>query len=245
MSVKVITANIEGHRHFEERLLPFVLTEKPEFISFQEVFEVDVPVLKQKLGMEGQYLPLANITETSIHMSHALGSWGIAQLSSLPIVDSGFEYYQGNREYVPDFRPDSDPNSMNRALSWMTVEKEGQEYTFVTTHFIWTPNGDPTELQHQKLADIWRILEPLKSYVLMGDFNAPRGRAIFTEMASKLKDNVPPEVTTSIDGSLHKAGNLELMVDGMFSTPDYILSHVRVESGVSDHKVIVAEVSKH
>jgi len=129
-------------------------------------------------------------------------------------------------------------------LLWTTVEKDGQEFTFVTTHFIWTPNGDPSDLQHESLAKLWPILNTLPPYILSGDLNAPRGRAIFDEIATRLHDNIPADVTTSIDGTLHKAGKLELMVDGLFSTPEYKLSNVRVEGNVSDHKALVAEVER-
>lgn len=244
MSVKLITVNIEGHRHFEERLLPFLRTEQPDFLSLQEVFEVDVPILKQQLGMEGVFYPMANIIETSIHMTHALGRWGVAQLSRLPIEKGGFEYYSGDATHIPDFGASDDSNKINRVLSWLNVRQHEQLYTFATTHFIWTPDGNPTPLQHEKLAMLWQILEKVPAYVVMGDFNAPRGRAIFDELASRLTDNVPREIETSIDGTLHKAGSIMQMVDGVFSTPSYQVSQVRVVDGVSDHKAIVAQVSR-
>jgi endonuclease/exonuclease/phosphatase family metal-dependent hydrolase len=242
--LKLVSCNIEGHRHFDERLLPFLEKEQPEFMSLQEVFEVDVPALKEKFGMDGQFWPMGIINDKSIHFQEPLGSWGVLQLTNLPIKSQGHEYYLGAAEPVPVLDLKADPNSSGRVLEWMTVEKDGQEYTFATTHFIWTPNGDPTELQHTSLAKMWQILATLPPYVLSGDLNAPRGRAIFDEIATRLHDNIPPEVTTSIDGNLHKAGKLELMVDGLFSTPEYQLTKVRVESNVSDHKALVAEVSR-
>lgn len=242
--MKIITVNIEGHRHFEERLLPFLQKEQADFISLQEVFEVDMPILAEKLGMTGHFYPLADITETSIHQRHALGRWGIAQLSKVPIISGGFEYYQGSEAVVPAFTGASDPNSINRALMWTSVGSPDELFTFATTHFIWTPDGNPTPLQAENLAKLWKILDKLPPYIVMGDFNAPRGRSTFDELASRLKDNVPPEIETSIDGSLHKAGKIMQMVDGMFSTPAYQVEQVRVVDGVSDHKAIVAEVKR-
>ena len=39
--------------------------------------------------------------------------------------------------------------------------------------------------------------------------------------AAHWHDNIPEGYTSSIDPALHKAGPLPLMVDGLFSTPDY------------------------
>ena len=43
---------------------------------------------------------------------------------------------------------------------------------------------------------------------------------------------------------LHRAGPLQLVVDGMFSTDDYSVSEVALHQGVSDHCAITALVSK-
>jgi len=74
--LKLVSINIEGHRHFNERLLPFLEKEQPDFMSLQEVFEADVPALKARLGMDGQFWPMAVINEKSIHFAEPLGVWG-------------------------------------------------------------------------------------------------------------------------------------------------------------------------
>ena len=79
--------------------------------------------------------------------------------------------------------------------------------------------------------------------MLCGDFNAPRGGEIFGLLAQKYKDNVPQKYTTSIDGILHRAGPLPFMVDGLFSTPGYTVSHVEMVCGISDHCALIANVA--
>ena len=83
------------------------------------------------------------------------------------------------------------------------------------------------------------------SFVLTGDFNAPRGGEIFAELASRYKDNIPNHYQSSLDPDLHRVKNLKLMVDGLFSTPDYNLGEVRLINGVSDHLAVAAKVSKN
>ena len=67
---------------------------------------------------------------------------------------------------------------------------------------------------------------------------------MFARIAKKYKDNIPPHYVTSLDRKLHRAGHLELMVDGLFSTSEYLLDHVELRSGVSDHCAIIAELSR-
>ncbi len=75
-------------------------------------------------------------------------------------------------------------------------------------------------------------------------------------IAAKYKDNIPAEYVWSLDMGLHRAANggLQegaaaqglpgLMVDGLFSTPEYTISDVRMHDGISDHCAIVAQVTK-
>ena len=92
----------------------------------------------------------------------------------------------------------------------------------------------------QRLADMVRH----RSVVLTGDFNAPRGGPIFAAVADVLTDCVPPDIMTSIDPLLHRAGALELMVDGLFSSRDYRVSEVRMHSGLSDHQGLSARIEQ-
>jgi hypothetical protein len=51
---------------------------------------------------------------------------------------------------------------------------------------------------------------------------------------------------TSIDADLHRDGDKvrkPLMVDGLFTSPIYKCSNVRLQNGVSDHMAIVAEIT--
>lgn len=239
--LKLASINIEAHSHLEERVLPFLLKEQPDVVNLQEVFEADVPLIKETLGMEGHYVPLANVTETSIHVKHALGNWGLLQLSRLTIKEQGFDFYQ-KAARIPIFMENNEPNAMDRAVQWLKVEHQGQVYTIANTHFIWSTGGESTPLQLERLQQLFAILDRFPDLVITGDFNAPRGKETFARLAARYRDNIPPEVTTSIDGQFHKAGQLELMVDGFFSTPEYQVTDVRVEAGVSDHKALVGNV---
>lgn len=243
--MKLVSINIEGHRHLHERVLPFLEQEQPDVVCLQEVFEVDVPVIAEALGMQSFFQPMVNVTEPTIHVRHALGVLGVAQFTKLLVREQQAAYYVDLKlGRLPIFFENGNPNSMNRVLVWQTVEKDGQLFTIATTHFTWSTRGESTLEQLRDLGALQRILDTIPEFVVCGDFNAPRGNETFARLAERYTDNIPPEVTTSIDGEFHKAGQLELMVDGLFSTPEYVLSQVQVLGGVSDHKAISAIINR-
>lgn len=243
-NIHLVSVNIEGHRHLHQRVLPFLTEQQPDVVCLQEVFEVDVPLIKQVLNMEGQYQAMANVQEVNEHQTHALGRWGLLQLSRFPVVEQHSQHYVGNDNRVPPFMEGGNPNAMNRLLIWQTLQVSQTQFTIGTTHFTWSVHGEPTDEQQRDLQVLFSILDTIPEIVFCGDFNAPRGKRTFSQLAERYKDNIPPEVSTSIDGSLHKAGQLNLMVDGLFSTPEYKVTEVEVVGGVSDHKAISAVISK-
>ncbi|MDQ3008957.1 MAG: endonuclease/exonuclease/phosphatase family protein [bacterium] len=243
-SVKLASINIEGHKHFHERILPFLQQFKPDVVCLQEVFSVDVPFLKEILGMDGLFMPTSIVTEVSVHQPIAMGEWGVLLLSSLPISQIQGEYYVGTAERIPPFMEHGNPNGMNRVFIWATVMVGQTPFTIGTTHFTWSVKGEPTEEQDRDLHQLFSILDSIPDVVFCGDFNAPRGKATFAKIAERYTDHIPPSVTTSIDPELHKAGALELMVDALFSTPEYTVTDVKVSAGVSDHQAITATVSR-
>jgi endonuclease/exonuclease/phosphatase family metal-dependent hydrolase len=205
MSIKLISLNIEGNKHLDNLVLPFLVAEKPEVVTLQEVFLPDVPKIEAAF----------------------------------------YQYYYGVEEVIPEFFAKQDPNSMNRVLVWQVVEKDGQPYRFATTHFTWSMDGQTIDLQKQTYQSMKQILETFPDLVLTGDFNAPRGKEIFTNLATSYKDNIPAEVMTTIDNNLHKAkANIQFVVDGCFTSKEYRASNVKIVDGVSDHMAVVAEISR-
>lgn len=250
MAVKIISLNIEGHRHLE-RVIPFLQEQQADIINLQEVFAVDMPVLEQALQKKSQFIPLSNVVFPNKHVPHTLGEFGIAQLFGPEVDSTQCRYYAGPAgkpvpadHKLPIFFEDEEPNSIMRAVSWVRGTYGGSTYTVATTHFTWSPQGKATELQRKNLASLFQVLDQIPEFVLTGDFNAPRGGELFAQLAEKYQDNIPPDITTSLDPDLHKAGKLELMVDGFFSQPSYTVKEVQVIGGVSDHKAVVGMVEK-
>jgi len=244
MSIKLISLNIEGNKHLEDRVLPFLLERKPEVVTLQEVFLSDVPKIEEALGMNGIFIPMADVNYENEHLP-ARGLWGILHLTKLNVVEASYHYYYGVEDEIPKFFANQDPNSMNRVLVWQVVEKEGKFYRFATTHFTWSKDGLTIDLQKQAYQSMNEILKTFPDVVLTGDFNAPRGREIFTNLSQTYTDNIPQDLTTTIDNNLHKAkANIQFVVDGCFTSGEYTASEVEVVDGVSDHMAVVATISK-
>lgn len=235
--IKIVTLNIERSKHLD-LILPFLEREQPDVLCVQELCAGDTEKFCEVMGEHFITVPLAKHT---VDGGECLFSIGI--FSRHPISKNEVSYHHGSAEAIPQFKQE-DQRTINRAFLWCDVVKDGEVFRIGTTHFTWTPDGEADDDQRIEAKELLHILEKQKDIVFTGDFNAPRGKEIFSRIAERYKDNVPLEYTTSIDGSIHRAGDLPLMVDGIFSTPGYLVSNARMVCGVSDHCALLAEVEK-
>lgn len=239
MALKLLSLNIENHQH-----LPLVTAlleqEKPEVICLQEIQEPDFEMFKKRFGFTGFFVPMITHRRNKEIAKEKLVRQGIAFYATLPLLKCEYFFYSGKGN-SPSY---TEPNSFDRALVLGVVEKEGKKYNITTTHFTWADDGGVNEEQRQDLKRLLQLLQQQGELVLCGDFNAPRGREIFTMLNSHLKDNIPAEIKTTLDQNLHRAGPLPYVVDYLWSTPTYLVRNVKVISGVSDHMAVLGEIEK-
>ena len=245
-TLKLISLNIERGKHLD-LVENFLSSRIPDLVCMQELMGEHVERFSEALG-GAQYVfePAGRMPEEAPAVTIGIGIF-----SRLPIQKSAALYYAG----VPGDLRDSylgniaSYNNHNRMVLSVEVEKSGRKYRVGTTHFRWTPDGSANNLQREDMQALLKVLAPMEEFVLCGDFNAPRGGEIFGMLASKYKDNIPPHYKTSLDISLHRAGKTkpeelaDKMVDGLFSTPAYLVSDVELVPGVSDHCAVVSSVS--
>lgn len=134
----------------------------------------------------------------------------------------------------------------NRVVIAVSVSplSDGDTWHVLNTHFTWSPEGLPDDKQRMHLRNLLQITKKYGAVLLCGDFNAPRGGEIFDCIATEYNDNVPYEYTTSIDSENHRAGHLDYMVDGIFSTKDFKASNFKMHSDLSDHLGLSADIEK-
>lgn len=242
-SLSLVSVNVERSKHLD-LILPFLERQAADVVCIQEICERDIPKFEFVLGKILAYAPL------TVHPNHERAEVdqndpvleGIAMFSRLSVVKTAVTYYVGSE----DGARNKPPHRVADDLPFMVcdIEKERAIFRIGTLHFTWTPNGEANDMQRAHLSALLPVLEATGEMVFCGDLNAPRGKEIFGEFAKRYKDNIPEHHSTSIDGSLHRAGQLPYMVDGLFSTPVYRVSGVELVPGVSDHCAIVATVSE-
>lgn len=244
--IKLVSINIERSKHFD-LVVPFIRREAPDVLCIQELLQRDALVLADAYGSE----PLEYAPMTRHQDEEGKPVTGVAVFSKLTVVSHDAVYYVGTRDVIPEHGETPDRGArMNCAVALADIEKDGAVFRVGTTHFTWSERGLPDDTQRRSVRALIRVLEGLGEFVLCGDFNAPRGGEIFSVLAERYQDNIPPQYGTSIDLDLHRAGHLpaekmdEKMVDGLFSTPAYVASGVRFEFGLSDHAGIIATIER-
>ncbi len=241
--INFLNVNIEGDRHLSqiEKLLDHMV---PDIVCFQEVLESDIPLLT-KVGYAYHFAPMRSyyVPETNTFTTKGLLSmWN----ERFTLINQHVHPYFTVAGAFEDKKDQRAPNDGNRLLLVIELSDADRVYRIGNTHFFWTAEGSVTD---EQLAVLDVLFEALDTYndkigiVFSGDFNAPRGRETWERIAARYKDNIPPQIVTTIDQELHKKKGLMYVVDGAFSSPEYIVSDVEVIEGVSDHKAVFARIA--
>jgi endonuclease/exonuclease/phosphatase family metal-dependent hydrolase len=245
---KLISLNIERSKHLE-RVVSFLRDEAADAVCVQELYEHDIARVQHACGASAHaFAPMMRYYED--------GEWrvmGIGLFSRHRIVSMQSIYFHGDPSVVPQFDDTSeDTKSATQNLPVLACDIEAPDaiLRIATVHFTWSQEGRPNDYQRADMRALLPILTSFGEHALCGDFNAPRGGEMWNMLASRYRDNIPAEYETSLDVSLHRAGKTDgerlarLMVDGLFTTPEYIATDVRLQFGLSDHAAIVAALSK-
>lgn len=234
--IKFISVNIEQQHHLSE-VRNFLAEQQADIVCFQEVLQRDLLPFEQEFNYQSVFAPMHDLSSDSLDRK------GVAVLFRGQLSQRQLIYYGG---FVPGERPKNPATIVpdHCVLLAADLSIDGTRYSVATTHFTWSFGGQVIEAQQQNLARLLANLEPYNELILCGDFNSPRGSEIFDTLAHKFRDNVPTEVTSTIDGSLHRAGELPFVVDGLFTTDHYQATEVGVLRGVSDHCAIVATIER-
>lgn len=238
--LRVISVNIEYDKHLD-RVLPFLKTEKWDVLFINELLATDVPKFEDALNEDCFFVPMMRYQRP-----YGMIPFGHGVFSRVPIVCRD-EQYSGPLGEIVDFIEGTGEERLKTCKNFLIVSeanKDGVTYKLGLTHFPWTPDGEADNIQRACGKALLEIIQREGEMVLFGDFNAPRGKEIFSMFANKLKDNIPVQYETSLDENLHRAGKLTLMVDGCFTTPAYMARDVDLRFGVSDHAAVLATISK-
>ena len=237
---KLFSLNIERSKHLH-RWLPYVRALAPDILCLQEVVTPDLQQIRDATGLDH-----CHHVEMAIHPD-GNQPFGVAILARHPFTDTKTVVYAGdsNGQQLFDRTTDETKIATCRYVLPVAHVKIGEtDFTVTTTHFPWTPDGEPRPFQTAAAESLVSKLGT-GPVILTGDFNAPRGGPIFAALAARWRDNIPALAKTSIDPDLHRAGALQLMVDGLFTSPEFTASDVRLVPGLSDHQGVSAMIARH
>lgn len=237
MAIRFISVNIERDKHLD-RIEKLLMESDADLVCLQEVMQHDVNRLAKTQGYHDFFSP------TTRHKAGDDNWEGVLILSRYPFVNTQVHQYAGPE--VPAVYDKSSTTTLRQTRRYLLqvceIALNNQVYRFANTHFTWSRDGQADDYQRQDVQKMLGYLQAYPSFVLSGDFNAPRGREIFSTIAECYKDNIPAHYETSLDKDLHRCGYLPYMVDGLFSTPDYKIRDVELVFGVSDHAAVRAVV---
>lgn len=240
--MKLITLNIEGDNHLD-RVIPFLQKENADVICMQEVLEKDLPLFSEKLGMQYSYIPLLNTDWEENAPKEKWRTYYPTGTKSGMAIFSNREFNSMNHTYGDLQEPPKRGNVLKGKRALLVSLFSG--FTVITTHFTYIPDG--RSVSDQQRNDVLEVLEIIRQKypecVFCGDFNIPRPNEIYRKFTEYFADNIPQNITTTLDQNLHKAKGLLYVVDYIFSTPTYTVSDVRVIDGVSDHMAVVANIT--
>lgn len=245
--IHFISVNTEGDKHVA-RIHALLKKTRAQIVCLQEVFEDDFESYKTRYGYHGVFVPMAYKDSFFYPPVFERKLFGVGILVKMPIIKTITSYYIGTPEHVPVFKLSDDtaitPHALNHLLLGVEFIHQEKTYRVFTTHFPVTPKGLPTAFQESSVTHILEFLKDQEPFILCGDFNAPRGGVAFTRISEHYKDNIPEQYKTSLDQELHRVKGLQYMVDGLFSTPEYTCTNVRLQDGVSDHMAIISTIER-
>lgn len=234
MPLRLVSLNIEGKKHLAE-VLSFLQAADADVVCLQEVFQDDLARFERELGVVSVFANMRQRPNTADH--------GNAILTKLPLASYQVLPYMTHDPAHPHFILGSEEErAVSQDFNLLVADIEyggGESLRVITTHFPWSEEGRTTPFQRVALKNLLAQTDTLGEFVLCGDFNAPRGQEIFTELSARFKDNVPPRYESSIDPTKHRNPDIRLMVDGVFTTPGIAVTDVSMQGGISDHRALI------
>ena len=211
-----------------EAIAQVINVQKPDLVALSEV---DMFTKRSGTTVD-QAKELGRLTGMFYYFTKAMnydgGEYGDAVLSRFPIIKS--ERYE-----LPVTSSSFEP----RSLALITVEKEGKQFYFGSTHLDHTADDANRNLQARKLVDIIKTLS--KPLILAGDWNAKPD----SEPISILKTVLTPTCATNCPNTF-SAVNPNRTLDYVMFTPEanFKLKNLRVvnETYASDHLPLIAEL---
>ncbi len=250
--MKLISLNIEGNRHLA-LVQAFLKKENADVVCLQELFLSDGHLLAETLGMHfafaPMYLELHDRSNSESSQEFGIGIFSRESIENIHIAN----YWSPSSELKQFDRTSfkTKRETERGVLFSADTRIEHTLFPIAVTHFTWTPNGAPDVYQEKDADALLALLSKMPEVILCGDFNIPRDyNSLYNKFAAEYTDAIPRTYTSSLDLNLHRAAGdpvqreslARFMVDYIFLSKKYRAENVHLESGVSDHKAVIANI---
>lgn len=235
--MKIIQLNVEKDKH-REGVRSLIEKFDPDVLCLEEViFDPSLPSFEDRFGASGVFVPVL--------LDDFGRKQGTAIVSKHGLKDVEIKYYwKDKEELLKDIHREIN-GEFHYALIKATITCGGVDYKVAVTHFpVSYPGTRVSEFQMTCFENLKPMIDSCDDIIFCADLNSARGLPIYDYFAGILNDNVPKDVTTTIDGALHRAGHIYLVVDSIFTSNHYDVSDISLIDGVSDHLALLANIVK-
>lgn len=236
----LFSLNIEGSRHLD-KWLPFVRSISPDVVCLQEVLRKDLPKIRQELSADCEFVAQQRLTGCLADHLGGPGELGIALLSPHGLSKIEVDYYRKRSERII---PSTNVEDAHRAFLSAEIATRNGPIRVGTVHFTWSNQGVNSVEQAQDLNELLQITARHPDLIFAGDFNIPRATSLFSRITESYCSWIPEHYDSSLDENLFRRKNVRLVVDHLFSTSSLKAFNVRYCDGLSDHKAIMAQISR-
>ncbi len=226
--LNILQLNVELNLHTDQ-IIEHVQKHNYDVLLFQEVLQVDLDTIAEACDMHYAFAPL-----NTIQHQGALHTLGVATFRNILLLNIEQLYYRGDSKNLPLITRQT-PEMMARALLLVEVATNGQIYRLINTHFTWSANATVNNMQRHDFDKMLTILQNYEHFLLVGDFNTPRGQELYDHLSKLYTDNIPLDLKSTLDKKLFRVPGLELVIDGVFTTAKYKVSGMQILQGLSDH----------
>lgn len=265
--LKIMTLNVG--RFLQPRTRAFLenlakAKDVPDVLCIQDVPERDLslfkhwpektfaPMTNHLINGERAVVGIAMFSRFPMTNVVSCTTWGDGVLKDLQGVNDKNERYLG---------AESDrlvEKTEDRVAICATVVRDDETFNIATTHGAWVRGGVPSDYQRQSTRKLIGFLkeegQKRDGLLLVGDLNFGRGSEmykLFTKdpLCGGFTDRMPPEIESTLDPDhpASKSGR-KVVIDWFFDNNRhdrmYVVSDVRLISGVSDHCALVATIQK-
>lgn len=230
--LNILQLNVELNLH-TDKIIQHVQAQNYDVLLLQEVLQADLDTIAKACNMAYAFVPLNTLEHEGV--MHTLGQ---ATFSKHPLRNVEQLYYRGDPKKLPLITRQT-PELMARALLVVEVPVRGHNYRLINTHFTWSPNATVNAMQRQDFDKMLTLLKNYDQFLLGGDFNTPRGHELYDHLAHTYTDNIPLDINSTLDKNLFRVPDLELVIDGVFTTARYKVARIQILQGLSDHVGIV------